>query len=168
VAPRVQPPGVSAAVSSSISTAWRLARKRHPVYTADGARLVGGRWSSPGRSIIYAAEHYSTALLEILVHAGRIRLPGAYHAVRIAIPGDVVVEQFDPGLNPGWDIEGSEVARDYGDEWAATRRTAVLAVPSVVAQPVEWNLLLNTEHPHFPQIIAGAPFDVPWDGRLFG
>lgn len=159
---------MSAVVPSPVRTAWRLARKRHPVFSADGARLVGGRWSSPGRSIIYAAEHYSTALLEILVHAGRIRLPGAYHAVRIDIPASVVVEQFDPAAHPGWDVEGSEVARDYGDEWAATRRTAVLAVPSVVAQPVEWNLLLNTEHPQFPLVVAGESFDVPWDGRLFG
>lgn len=148
--------------------AWRISRKRHPAFSGDGARLVGGRWSSPGRSIIYAAEHYSTALLEILVHAGRIQLPGAFHAVRIDIPADVAFERFDPTHHPGWDAEGSEVARDFGDEWAATRRTAVLVVPSVVAQPVEWNLLLNTDHPEFSRIAAGEPIDVPWDGRLFG
>lgn len=168
MASRIQPARVSSPEPLSIRSAWRISRKRHAVFSADGARLVGGRWSSPGRPVIYAAEHYATALLEILVHAGRIRLPGAYHAVRIEIPETVAVEVFDPAMHPGWDLEGSEVALDYGDEWAATRRTAVLVVPSVVAQPVEWNLLLNTEHPQFYRIVAGATCDVPWDGRLFG
>jgi RES domain-containing protein len=150
-----------------VTSAWRIARTRHPVYSADGARLVGGRWSSPGRPIIYAAEHYATALLEILVHAGRIHLPGAYHAARIEIPAEVSVEYFDAAAFPGWEREGSDVARDFGDEWAARRRSAILAVPSVAAHPVERNLLINTEHPQFPLIRAGASFDVPWDARLF-
>ena len=69
-------------------TVFRLAKRRYPVYDGSGAALEGARWNSPGRVLIYASEHYATALLEKLVHAGRTQLPGAHHAAAIEIPDD--------------------------------------------------------------------------------
>lgn len=135
-------------------------KKRHPLYHTGGAMRVGGRWTSPGVAVIYAAEHYATALLEILVHRGRLSIPGPHHAVAISIPNDVAIERFDPGAHRGWQIEGSSVARSYGDAWVAAARTAVLLVPSVPAQPVEWNYVINPAHADASRITTGKPFDV--------
>jgi hypothetical protein len=44
----------------------------------------------------------------------------------------------------------------------------VLAVPSVPGQPIEWNLVINPSHPAARRVRPLAPFDVEWDGRLFG
>ena len=149
-------------------TVYRLAKRRYPVYDGSGAALEGARWNSPGRLLIYASEHYATALLEKLVHAGRTLLPGAHHAAAIEIPDDLPIEELDPSRIPGWDLEDSTAARNYGDDWHAAARTAVLVVPSLPGQPVERNFLINPGHPDAARIRVGPPFDVTWDGRLFG
>lgn len=147
---------------------YRIAKKHHPVYDTAGAVRVGGRWTSPGAAVIYTSEHYATAILEGLVHRGRLALPGPHHGVAIRVPDDVRIERFDPTAYRGWDLEGSAVARAYGDAWFAARRTSVLAVPSVPGQPAEWNFVINPAHPDAARIHPLDPFDVRWDGRLFG
>jgi RES domain-containing protein len=151
-----------------VPVVYRVAKKRHALYDVAGAVRVGGRWTSPGVRVIYAAEHYATAILEILVHRGRLALPGPHHAVRIAIPDDLAMEVLDPRAHAGWDTEGSSVARAAGDAWVAEGRTAVLIVPSVPGQPEEWNYILNPAHRDASRIRPQRPFDVVWDGRLFG
>jgi RES domain-containing protein len=149
-------------------TVYRLAKRRYPVYDGSGAALEGARWNSAGRLLIYTSEHYATAILEKLVHAGRTRLPGAHHAAAIEIPDDLSREEFDPGAVSGWETEDSAVARAYGDEWHASRRTAILVVPSLPGQPVERNFIINPAHPESSRISILPSFDVVWDGRLFG
>jgi RES domain-containing protein len=151
-----------------VPTVYRLAKRRYPVYDGTGAALEGARWNSPGRLLIYASEHYATALLEKLVHAGRTQLPGPHHAAAIEIPDDLLVISFDPAAAPGWDAEDSQPARDYGDAWHAGARTAVLVVPSLAGQPIERNFIINPMHPDATRIRVLPSFDVVWDGRLFG
>ena len=147
---------------------YRLAKRRYPIFDGSGAALEGARWNSPGRVLIYASEHYATAILEKLVHAGRTRLPGAHYAAAIQIPEDLPLERFDPGGVPGWELDDSATARAYGDAWHAEARTAVLVVPSLPGQPVERNFIINPAHPDAARIRVLPPFDVVWDGRLFG
>ena len=148
-------------------TVYRLAKRRYPVYDGSGAALEGARWNSPGRVLIYTSEHYATAVLEKLVHAGRTQLPGAHHAAAIEIPDDLATDLFEPLALPGWDAEESASARDYGDEWHASGRSAILIVPSLPGQPVEGNFIVNPAHPDAARIRVGPVFDVVWDGRLF-
>src|SRR3954447_6193572 len=65
--------------------AFRIADMRHTIFDGTGAMLHGARWNSPGRRVIYAAETYAGALLEILVHASGIQ-PMNQAYVEIAIP----------------------------------------------------------------------------------
>ena len=147
---------------------YRLAKRRYPIYDGSGAALEGARWNSPGRLLIYASEHYATAILEKLVHAGRTQLPGTHHAAAIEIPDDLDLEVFSPTAVPGWDAEDSASARDYGDGWHAAGRSAVLVVPSLPGQPIERNFIINPGHPDAARIRVLPSFDVTWDGRLFG
>jgi RES domain-containing protein len=141
-------------------TVYRLAKRRYPVYDGSGAALEGARWNSPGRVLIYASEHYATAILEKLVHAGRTKLPGGHHAAAIQIPNDLAVEHFDPSAVPGWDADDSASARAYGDRWHAAGRTAVLVVPSLPGQPVERNFIINPAHPDAARIRVIPSFEV--------
>jgi len=148
--------------------AWRICKQKHPVFDGTGAALVGARWNSGGRPVIYAADCLAGSILEILAHALRPRtLPGPHHGVRIEIPDDLPMESLDPAALAGWEVPGSPVAREYGDRWFDEQRTAVLLVPAVTSRPVGRNVLINPLHPATSQLTVGSPFPVPWDERLF-
>jgi RES domain-containing protein len=147
--------------------AFRIADRRFPIFDGTGARLLGGRWNSPGRSVIYTAETYAGALLEVLVHSSLGRVPKTHAAIEISIPSSVAVESLDGLSLPGWDAAEQAASRAFGDEWLSTKRSAVLLVPSAVLRGREHNVLINAEHPDFPLVVASEPEDVQWDRRLF-
>jgi RES domain-containing protein len=43
---------------------YRIADERHAIWDGTGAALVGGRWNSPGRPVIYGSLSYACAMLE--------------------------------------------------------------------------------------------------------
>ena len=147
--------------------AYRIADARHPVFDHTGAMLHGGRWNSPGSRVIYAAETYAGALLEVLVHSNLSHPPKNHRVVHIEIPQKLKIEKVDQANGSGWDAEDALASRAYGDEWIRSKRTAVLWVPSVITQGREHNLVLNTDHADFHLIQASAPEIVHWDARLF-
>ena len=147
--------------------AFRIADRRFPIFDGTGARLVGGRWNSPGTPVIYAAETFAGAMLEVLVHANIGRLPRTHALIELTIPDSVVTEIVSPEELPGWDSDDQIVSRAYGDQWLEERRTAVLLVPSFVSRGRERNVLLNPEHRAFKRITASEPQDLIWDERLF-
>ncbi|QEE26684.1 RES domain-containing protein [Terriglobus albidus] len=148
--------------------AYRIADARHPIYDGTGAMLHGGRWNSVGQRVIYAAESYAGAMLEVLVHANLSIPPKHHQVVRITIPDSIKVETLLPSQLPFWDAEDVTEARSVGDRWLKEMRSAVLSVPSVVTEGREKNILINPLHPDFPRIIASIPEPVHWDHRLFG
>jgi RES domain-containing protein len=147
--------------------AFRIADRRFPIFDGAGARLIGGRWNSPGHSVIYAAETFSGAMLELLAHANLNRLPHTQAFVEVAIPDRIVAEKVWIDDVPGWQDEDQTASRTFGDRWLTERRSAVLMVPSVVTRGIEHNVLLNPLHPEFAGISASEPQDVIWDKRLF-
>lgn len=147
--------------------AFRIADRRFPIFDGTGARLVGGRWNSPGTPLIYASETFAGAVLEVLVHANLGRVPRTHAAIEIRIADAVVIETVMPEDLPNWDAEDPTASRSYGDQWLKEHRTAVLLVPSVVTGAREHNVLLNPEHPGFEHVSASKPQDVAWDRRLF-
>src|SRR6266436_7984969 len=145
--------------------AFRIADMRHTIFDGSGALLHGARWNSPGRRVIYAAETYAGALLEILVHASG-SVPKSQGYVEIEIPSGLSIEEITNDDVPRWDAPSFETTRAFGDRWYDERRTPVLIVPSVVTL-VERNVLINQEHPAFSGIRASKPMPVHWDVRLW-
>jgi RES domain-containing protein len=148
--------------------AYRIADGRRPIFDATGAMLHGGRWNSPGRRVIYAAETFAGALLEVLVHANLSALPKHHRVVRIEIPAKMSIETVLPAQVPGWDAEDMAASRAFGDAWIEGKRTTVLRVPSVVTAGRECNVVINADHAEFGLIRAGEPEVIAWDRRLFG
>ena len=147
--------------------AWRACKRKYDPYDGTGAELAGGRWNSPGRPVIYAADSFAGALLEILAHSARPRtLPGPHHAISIEIP-DGLIERLEPGDLAGWHLRDSASARGFGDAWLDAARSAVLVVPALPSRPVGRAVLVNPRHPAAGRITRGRPFAVPWDERLF-
>jgi RES domain-containing protein len=147
--------------------AFRIADRRFPVFDGTGAGIVGGRWNSPGRPLIYATQTFSSAMLEVLVHSNLGRIPKTHVVIEINIPDGVFVELLH-GLNlAGWDAEDHTSSRHFGDLWLREERSAVLLVPSIITKGREHNVLINPEHREFARISATQPEDVQWDARLF-
>ena len=150
------------------SRAYRIADRRHEIFDGTGAFLYGARWNSPGRRIIYAADSFAGAMLEMLVHTRIGRVPRTHAWIEIDIPAEVSVEVIEAADIPGWDAEDSPHARRFGDDWYDERRTAALVVPSVATHGLGQNVLFNQDHVDFPHLGASSPRDVVWDVRLFG
>ena len=70
---------------------YRIADERHPIWDETGAALIGGRWNSPGKPVIYGSLSYSCAMLEILAHANIGRIPETHQFVIAEIPKGVSV-----------------------------------------------------------------------------
>jgi RES domain-containing protein len=145
--------------------AFRIADMRRPIFDGSGAMIYGARWNSPGRRVVYAAETYAAALLEILVHASG-RVPQSQGYVEIEIPSGLSIEEITEDDVPQWDSPSFEATRAFGDQWYDERRTPVLIVPSVVTR-VERNVLINRKHPEFPLVRASRAAPVRWDARLW-
>ena len=137
----------------------------HPIYDSEGARLFPGRWNTARSPIIYTSEHYSTAMLEKLVHASSV-LPANQHYVRITIPNGVTYEIFQSAAHPGWDSQVETVCKRVGEAWFAERRSALMLVPSMLAR-LERNILINPLHPDSAAISHELPEPVWWDDRLY-
>jgi len=147
-------------------SAYRIVREGMPIFDGGGAFRWGGRWNGPGRYVIHAAESYSLALLENLVHFNLGELPPRFLVAPLKIPKDVSRKIADGAEVPRWNAPSPYTAsREYGDAWYDERRTAVLIVPSVVS-PFECNVLINQEHLDARRIEVGAPVRALLDDRL--
>ncbi len=147
--------------------AYRIADRRHPIFDSTGAYLKSARWNSVGKRVIYAAQSYAGALLEILVHLNLGVVPKTYVVVEITIPDTLAFVHLHPEQLPDWAANDLVASRQYGDLWLEEKRTAVLLVPSVVLQGREHNVMINPGHADFTRIQAGSPEPVMWDPRLF-
>ena len=147
-------------------TAYRLGDPdgAYPIFSAKGSATYAGRWNSIDAPMIYASEHFSTALLEVLVHMGQ--LPPNQHFVTLTIDAGCSYEVFSPDHHPGWSDRMEQVSRAYGSAWRHEARSAILFVPSIVAR-MERNILINPDHPDFAKIHPGLHQPVWWDERLF-
>jgi RES domain-containing protein len=148
--------------------AYRVCKTRYPVFDGSGAEIVGGRWNSPGRPLIYCSDSFAGALLEILVHANApVALPGPHHCARAFIEAETSIEALEEADLPGWADENALVSRAFGDRWLDEQRTAILSVPAATARPYGRNLLLNPRHPDYGRLVLETAVEVRWDARLF-
>lgn len=150
-------------------SAFRLCKTKFisTAFSGEGARLNGGRWNSPGQSMVYTSSSLSLATLEVLVHLEDTEcLARLFSWVRLKIPEDSIQQTDELRLPKGWCADETNVSsRGIGDAWIRSMRTAVLAVPSVVT-PSEWNYLLNPAHPDFSRIRIGESKPFRPDPRL--
>jgi len=148
--------------------AWRIVQRRFGknAFTGEGARRFGGRWNSPGRSVVYAAGSQSLAALEMLVHLDSETLLQNYLAIPVTIPERLIREVHLSDLPKNWRAyPAPSTTCAIGDEWIARGDSPVLQVPSIVI-PTEPNFLLNPAHKQFPKLRIGTPRSFRFDRRL--
>jgi RES domain-containing protein len=137
--------------------AFRIGSLRYPLLDGGvAAASDDARWNSRGRRIIYAAEHYATALVEKMAQMNTQRLPSTLVYARIELPIGVI-ERIEPSAVPGWDADDKSASQAFGDRWYDGKRSLALLVPSLAAPGLEWNVLINQQHPDFADVVASKP-----------
>ena len=146
--------------------AWRIVKAKHAAgsFVGEGARLLGGRWNSPGKRVVYTAENAALAALEMLVHLGHMATLPSYVVIGCHFDEKLVTEVKD--LPEGWRAFPAPAAvQAIGDAWLESAKSAVLRVPSAIV-PSENNYLLNPAHPKFGRVVIGKPEKFELDLRL--
>lgn len=148
---------------------WRISAKQYRKFDGLGARAAGGRWNSPGYSVVYTSATVSLAALELLVHLRRDRTVKDLILISAEIPNDIEINRVDlSNLPPDWRESPPPVGlQKIGDEWVINGLSAVLAVPSAVI-PQEDNYLLNPAHSDFKRIRISRPVTFSLDPRMSG
>lgn len=141
---------------------WRISNYADLLGT--GGLRAAGRWHSQGRRNVYLADHPSSALLEMLVHMDRDLIPPTYRLLRIVVPSDLATEVVDTDeLSVNWRTE-MMASREIGDRWLDRSASALLQVPSAIAQG--HNFLLNPAHRDASKISVAEMIHAPFDSRL--
>jgi RES domain-containing protein len=141
-----------------VTRVWRICRRPFADLSGEGARLYGGRWNTPGRALIYAAETAALAVLEVRVH---LDLDWD------VLPDDYVLVAIDTAAVGSETI--SELPSDpraVGDAWIDSRKSALLHVPSWIV-PESRNVLINLQHPDAASIQLGPIRPFQFDRRLW-
>ena len=141
---------------------WRISN--YADLSGIGGLRAAGRWHSQGRSIVYLADHPSSALLEMLVHMDRDLLPATYQLLRVSVPNDVAIETVGVELPADWRSK-TMVSREIGDRWLDRSTSALLRVPSAISERSN-NFLLNPAHENAVRIIVAEVIKAPFDPRL--
>lgn len=151
-----------------MSVLWRISR--HNDLEGLGGERSAGRWhtAAKGKRIVYLSEHPALALLEVLANLkGNPKLfPDTYRLLKIAVDDGVraTAAEVDP-LPQDW-RDNLDFSRQIGDEWLASRRSALLVVPSAPS-PESCNYLLNPLHPDAKGLQIEWSQWVEYDKRLF-
>ena len=149
-------------------SAWRIVRAARvgTAFTGEGSQIFPGRWNSRGKAVIYLSEHESLAALEILVHRTPLSPTERYFSFRVEWDDRLTEYFLVKNLPAQWNEQPPTIAsREIGDEWLRQKRSAVLAVPSLLSKS-ELNFLLNPNHPGFRKIRIGKPVEYRFDPRL--
>lgn len=149
----------------------RIWRVYNPAFGSDpfdgeGARLYGGRWNLEGMPVVYCSGSLALAVLEVLVNAQLNLTLSSYQAVPVDVDEKQIEKLNERRLPPGWRQSPPPYSvQSIGDEWAVTRSSLVLEVPSAVI-PLEKNFVINPLHPAFMKLVKGKPIPLPIDDRL--
>jgi len=152
-------------------TTYRICKTKFAAtwFDGEGAFRFGGRWNSRGTRILYTAGSLSLAALEMLVHLNNEEILLSYSFATAEFDESLIlpVEEFRV-LPENWNDSPPPLEiQQIGDEWAREQVSVVLKVPTSVL-PVEFNYLINVEHPVFSKVKLSKPQTFTFDERLYG
>lgn len=143
---------------------WRISN--HATLDGRGGLYASGRWHTEGRSVVYLAESPAGALVEVLVHLELDpgHLPKPYRLLKAEAREGLPVRTIAAVELPTNRMSDQITTRTIGDEWLASKGTALLRVPSAIL-PETFNILLNPEHAEAGCVQVLWSEQYPWDAR---
>jgi RES domain-containing protein len=150
---------------------YRIEREKYLETTLKGvgaALTEGYRWNSLNTYLVYTAESRALSILEVSVHIDLSEdLPIDRFYVEIDIPDDIeILELKIDELPENWDSKPPIFETQYiGDDFVIQNNAAVLKVPSSIV-PLEFNYLINPNHPDSEKIKVISTQKLVFDGRF--
>ncbi len=146
---------------------YRLCKEKYTALDGYGAFLYGGRWNTPGKAVVYAAENRALAALEFLVGIEHHRELGKLVMLTIEVPDALKPEIISENELPeNWrHFPAPQALAKLGDAWLQSGKTCFLKISSVHI-PEEHNFLLNPRHADFTQIKVLEQKAFQFDGRV--
>jgi len=105
---------------------WRISK--HGDLSGRGGLLVDGRWHRKGTQVVYCCDHPSTALLEILVHMDKSRIPADFQLLGLDCPEDLNVFNGIGTPTSGLSPREAEMAEQIAKGYAADKIAANLGL----------------------------------------
>lgn len=116
-----------------------------------GAALYGARWNSKNTHMLYTAQSASLALLEAVVHIGKLP-SNRYCMATIQLPEDPILQLKAAELPTNWhENPAPDILKKIGDEFVKKGKYLAMGVPSVLMD-IEYNYLINPSHSLFGAI----------------
>ena len=120
--------------------------------TGTGAYLHGGRWNSPGTSMLYTAENNVLAAFEIALRIPLEHISKDYVMVPIDLPD---TEVQTPDLPKTW-FKDQKLTRSVGDAFVKANQHLLMKVPSALISD-SFNYLINPAHPLIKKVKPQTP-----------
>ncbi len=131
-----------------------------------GAKLYGGRWNRVGVPMLYTSENLSLAVLENVVHIQNPAILPTFKAITIELPGSFK-EYSVNDFSENWvSQDGFEELRKLTDDFVKAGEFLAMKVPSAIIE-MEFNFLINPQHPLFKEISIVKQQHFSFDQRLF-
>ena len=148
-------------------TVYRISSCRYiDDLSGKGAALYGGRWNNKDTYVLYTAQSRALALLETVVHMGKVPVIG-YCMATIEIPEDSIQVYAADQLPNDWDSNpGPDYLRTIGDNFIRSNKYLALQIPSVLMME-DHNYLINPAHPLFRKVSITSQRPISFDERLF-
>ena len=128
---------------------------------------IKGRWNSPGKKVVYAAESIALAFLENMVRRQGVGFNTDFKIMIVEIPDTMAMSAINVlDLEDGWrDFNDYSKCQPAGDKWYDEGKSPVLKVPSAVL-PQSFNYVMNTEHADYGKIKLIDVTDLVPDERI--
>lgn len=146
---------------------YRLSQAEHAQdMSGTGARLYGGRWNMTGIPALYASEHISLCVLEILVKAVSLEYLQALQLLEIEIADEYSVKTIEEKkLKKDW-FSDFAYTQWMGTEMLKQKDILVFRCPSAIIHN-EWNYVFNPLHPSYKKVKARIQKRFYFDKRLW-
>ncbi len=130
-----------------------------------GAALYGARWNSKNTYMLYTAQSASLALLEAVVHIGKLPT-NRYCMATISLPEAAILKLKPEELPKNWyENPAPDLLKKIGDEFVKKGKYLAMAVPSVLMD-IEYNYLINPSHPLFGAVKISELLPLRLDERV--
>lgn len=146
---------------------YRLTPKKYATdLSGMGAKLYGGRWNRVGISLLYTSENLSLSVLENIVHINNPNFLPTFQAITIEIPNSIK-EYYKGDFVENWrNQDAFESLRKLTDNFVEKNEFLAMKVPSAIID-VEYNFLINPQHPLFKEVKIINQQEFSFDQRLF-